>query len=230
MGKGVRQNSSARLKMPKVGPHRLAENLRYNVDLDYDTDTSCDESGCNQEGICRCSTISNARVTEVDCVSLLDDLLDSKASVIDRYCVERLLNLRLKDADWNIDIDGGYYGEKIGAVTIDGVADVIKELGLLLGLPAASRLPTVLEAEYGYLLPPLKDVKRWKVVTVPKTKVRLGNANYATKLDPLRVERYARYTLPKGVGIVEAGGVRLLDGYHRFTAATEKEVQIICPI
>jgi len=40
-------------------------NWEYTVEHDYDSFTDCSSYGCSEEGICRCSTIENARVTEI---------------------------------------------------------------------------------------------------------------------------------------------------------------------
>lgn len=233
VGKGVRQSVIQRRKFAqahRTGLHRLSEDLHNCVWVDHETSYNCSEYGCYESGICRCSTIEDARVNSVHTDRITNYLLDpDSTSLIDRYCVERLLNALLTKASWYVRVVGGYYGEEIGEVTLHNADTLIAQVALLLAAPKFKRIPNVLAAEYGYVPTPLQNVKSWQVVTLPKSSVRLGNASYAARLDPKRLTLYKHYSLPKGVGVVESGGVRLLDGYHRLTAAPEGDVQIICP-
>ena len=46
----------------------------YGLQYEYNSQSNCDEHGCDDEGICRCSTIENARVENVDVKIIVDKI------------------------------------------------------------------------------------------------------------------------------------------------------------
>lgn len=109
-------------------------NLRWSswsitgVDYDYNTEYDHDSYGCDDEGICRCGRIYDARVTEVDTSSLLASLTN-RNSVPDEI-VEYANQVGIQDPDnWDVEVTGGYYGDEIegASMTNPGVAEKISE-------------------------------------------------------------------------------------------------------
>lgn len=155
---------------------------RFNdiVDYNYDTEYSCEDAGCNDEGICRCGNIYNVEITPVDMIKLTDHiyecLLDnSKAGkrqqklnqlfyggeLIDKYCINRIIShYKLYETrHWEVEIEGGYYGDETGDVTMNQITfDLVQsECHKLMELETLSdKIKSVLILEYGYLLPDLE--------------------------------------------------------------------------
>lgn len=65
---------------------------RYYLDYDYDSDYNCEGSGCDDEGICRCGTITNTRINSVDIDTIAHEICGDKENIILNYCVNRVLN------------------------------------------------------------------------------------------------------------------------------------------
>ena len=62
------------------------------VEVNYDTRYSCEDYGCNQEGICRCGQIVDEQVTDVDL----------------SYIVENVYNTFFQDDDKKTRAKSGY--------------------------------------------------------------------------------------------------------------------------
>ncbi|MEK6832750.1 MAG: hypothetical protein AABY32_01770 [Nanoarchaeota archaeon] len=97
-------------------------NFHNIIDITYNTETTCEESGCDQEGICRCSTIENAIVKDKDLISKLIKYMNIDfitGDMMDK--IEKILiNNHIKNQNsWKINITQGYYGEEIDSVFID---------------------------------------------------------------------------------------------------------------
>ena len=115
-----------------------AVDFKYDLEYDYNTYTSCHERYCNEEGICRCSTIQNAHVVSVNIPNMVnhiydyyfDDSISTKRNFtinsilggvskeIDIYTIDRILriNKAYEPSNWEVQVCGGYYGEEIDDV------------------------------------------------------------------------------------------------------------------
>ena len=151
------------------------------VNIDYHTDYSCEESGCDEEGICRCGTIYDDVVTIINVSSIVesiyyeyfDDSLSSErnsklnfilngiSKEIDLYTIDRIVrHFRIYDySNWIIELEGGDYGQEIGGVIL--LIDVAKKIEYHLDIALSiedlsSRIEYLLVLEYGKLLTELE--------------------------------------------------------------------------
>jgi hypothetical protein len=210
----------------------LSGNLKHYITYDYNTHYHCDDR-CSD--ICRCSTISSVRVVAVHVPFLVEGIVPNAKNKMLRYGVDRILrHHKIYRTDiWDVHVVGGYYGQEIGSVTLDRdvALAVDRDIARYARLSAIkSQTEFLLQLEYGYLLDVLKD-RRYRTQTVPLNQVRFGNEDYRKRVDSEMVEHYQSY--PYFVGVVlqeDKNCFRLIDGYHRFTAATfanAKKVDVV---
>jgi hypothetical protein len=179
----------------------LENRFNYIVDYDYETEYSCEDSGCSEEGICRCGRIYDVSINSVNITKLTDliyeSLVDftSKAGkrqqklnhlfyggeVVDKYCINRILShYKLYEIkNWEVDICGGYYGDEIGDVTMNDIVFklVNSEFNKLMELETLSeKIKLVLSLEYGYLLPDLES-KDFEIVNITKSDIDFKSLN-----------------------------------------------------
>lgn len=221
--------------------------------LSYDTEYSCEEYGCNEERICRCSVISNAQVTEVRFSDLnkeifdeyrdnsiitrrnskLDSLLHNITYNIDWYTVNRILvaNKLYLPQSWNINVFNGYYGQEIGEVTIEPElskkidTEINKALGIL---DLQKRIEYLLTIEYGGVLPELKNCK-WEEIEVEVDKLFFGNSRHKDNVLSKEINYYSdsQYKGIRGIVINKFGGYQLIDGYHRCLSTKLSTVKVL---
>jgi hypothetical protein len=110
--------------------------FRYAAEVEYDSGSYY----CECDDICRCSTIENIRVTEIDLLGTAHKIYDkrwvgerpSKNATLaqltsaEAYKVERVLHsFRLWEHlggnydNWDVDVEGGYYGDELGEVHME---------------------------------------------------------------------------------------------------------------
>jgi len=237
-GSGIRYAAQDRPSVGKWGKMML-DDFRYDVQIDYDTHYSCETSGCNEEGICRCGSISNVRVTGVACEDVAAKLCASWGvkGPLALYCMDRIVrSLSLyKNENWQAQIGGDYYGDEVNAITLTSqaegrIADVVAALR-----EAKNKIEFVLTREYGFVSDNLKG-KKWSIESVSLKDVDAGSDGQMRKVDRDGVDcyitpNYVRQNLPIGIVLPNsAGGFRLVDGYHRLVAAREagkKKVNIV---
>jgi len=205
----------------------LFKDLHYTVDVDYDNGT--DECECGDD-YCRCSTIVNTQVSSVPYEKLAEEI--APESILLKYCVERILRhfkpLR-EQSSWDIEVEGGYYGEELGEVKLDkNVAETLATI--LHSLEDATdnqAVETALNVEYGFILPTLKD-KTWTLERVAVAELDLGNKHHAANLDEERVDSYRVEKQPViGLLLKADNKYRVIDGYHRITAAKRDKKQVV---
>ena len=203
------------------------------AEYDYHEHTSCEESGCSEEGICRCGVIEDARVKSVDIPYVRRVLEEHRnLSELDRYCLERILAARkIWDPDlWEVNTCGGYYGEEIGSVVLSNTvaAACDNDLRAVLALATSrEKVEYILNLEYGYLLPEVEGLE-WTVETVDKKNISYQEGHYH-RVDRTVVEMYkkATYDLPRGVCLRQGERFRLIDGYHRVAAGEGKFKMVV---
>ena len=206
----------------------LLRHLKYCVD--YETHSESNPN-CNCGDICRCSTISGARITGTDRViqSIMDGL-PKNTSVWLRYAVERLCSIhRLFDRGlYSVDICNGYYGQEVNGVLLEQevhdqfTADVnelegIKDKNLL--------VEELLKKEYGFLLPSLKGAK-YSIKKVPILEIQMGSDTHYKRVCKVALSYYKDHpmNIPQAVALkVGKNKYRLIDGYHRIAAAIQQD-------
>jgi len=227
-------------KKKEVKAPDLTQNFIYFGGIDYncDYDTHCHSNGCDEEGICRCGTISNARISMLDMgafvtslcrtmnIKKTDPTLTEKLLwySVDRLC--RIYKLYNKDS-WRIDVGGGYYGEEINGIYLENREGLSNALDLLIA--SDNPVELILKEEYGFLIPEVADQK-WIVEKVDLKPIKAQSVGQMRKVDRETTNFYTDYEGIVAVCIKAAdGSFRLIDGYHRLAAQYDdkKKVEII---
>lgn len=216
-------------------------NVRWAVDVEYDSNRDCARYGCGS--ICRCSRISSIQVKSanvgVDCVYVEEAYMDKAGkqrrraatiSDVERYCIDRLLRIyKTYDVDkYYVSTTSGYYGEEIGSISFNDERVLIADIDKMLNLKGDDwKIKLILEAEYSMLLDKLKDIKTVSIEKVDMTRLCM-NDEYAMRL---KREASTGYLFSEGVaqGVVlrqHDGSLRLIDGYHRYTALMADGVKV----
>lgn len=219
------------------------DDFQYSgVDIDYDIERHCDEHGCHEDGICRCSTIENTRVEKINIYDIYNSIIHrgSRQRVelnfefddqFINYCIYRLLitNKVYNESNWEINTCGGYYGEEILRIYFCDTEKVSKQIDTLYNVSTQDRIRRILEMEYGFILDSLKG-KKFVEKEIDTKDIIVGNDTYRKKID---VGLYSNYPkdLPIGIYLKQNDKYRLIDGYHRYVDLVEgkklKTVKII---
>jgi hypothetical protein len=233
-------------------------NYTSSVEYDYNTYYSCEESGCFSEGICRCGVIENASVTNIDINKLSSyiygEMVDLKSTsgkrenrlneifyggeTVDMYCIHRILSInKIYDVcKWEVGVEGGYYGQEIGDIFIDNkIFDIFKkQIEQVLEFDnLTDKIKFILELEYGFLLPELKDVE-FELIEVSKDMIDLSGSNQK-HIRGISVLPYylSEYKLPRGVVKKSKDKFKIIDGFHRIVnflnnMKDEKHFNVFC--
>lgn len=226
----------------------VGRDFKYcGVNYDYDTENSCEESGCNDSGsMCRCGVIVNERVDHVDVSQMADEVynlyFDNSKSTdrnnklnsvlygtgkeLDVYCIDRVLRCHhIWDSEkWSISVESGYYGEEMGNITIESPYDkkIQDDIETVLSLNTINeKINFILNLEYGYLLPEL-DGCGYELIDISINDVIFGSDGHYKKIQTQNVEHYVdiNYKGIRGVVKRESNGkYKIIDGYHRMYAA-----------
>jgi len=213
----------------------------YGLNYNYDNEYHCDEHSCDNEGICRCSTIENARIEYVDIKRIVDEIytlyFDNSKSTkrhniinsilygvgkeIDIYTIDRIVRAHKiwKSDNWDISIEGGYYGEEFGDIKIiDSLAKRIeRDLDSAFDIEDLDkRIEFILNIEYGYILPELVNSK-YEIIEIKKSDIIFGSDTHYKKIQTENLEHYSNknYSGIRGIVKEKDGKFRLIDGYHR---------------
>lgn len=216
--------------------------FQYNgVYVDYSYTYDCENYGCDEEGICRCGTINNEHIDSVD-VSLIvkriydeffeqgkaanrnntiNEVLYGIGKDIDIYTIDRILrSYKIWENDnWNIEVDGGYYGQEAGNVTIkESIADKIdEELWTVFSLPSLKeKIEYLLNVEYGKVLPELSNCA-YESIVIDKENVIFGVEKHLNKVMKKDLDFYSdkNYSGIRGIVVKSGDKWRIVDGYHR---------------
>ncbi len=158
---------------------------------------SCRESGCDREGICRCSVIVDAKIHHIDSAKAIHaianrmigwgnkpskqalrdiaiaEVLDSAGPDIDFYTIDRIARLKgIHDPEsYRIEVQPGYYGEEIEGIYLkDEIAEKL-ELAIWEALSIdclEDRIEHLLMLEYGSIHPNLTDCVYERIKADPK--------------------------------------------------------------
>ena len=207
--------------------------FRYGIDYTYDIEKNCGARRCVIETVCRCRTIIDLELQEIDFDNIKKTILNTLSRKDSRtkdaiflYCLERFVS-RYQLTDFEAIIRPGYYGEEIEGVYLT----TENELQKFLSLQASKDwIEFILIQEYGYLLDHLKD-RTWESNISDLKDITLGNEY--RRLDRDCIEFY-RSELKEGrkktLSCITDSNFRLVDGYHRYTASLEEERKTILTI
>jgi hypothetical protein len=228
--------------------------FQYNgVYVEYNYNNDCENYGCDEEGICRCGTIYDEHVESVD-VSLLvkkiyDDFFEQGKAAdrnnaineilygigkdIDIYTIDRILrSYKIWEVEnWNIEVEGGYYGQEVGDVTIkESIADKIEEeLWIVFSLPTLKeKIEYLLKVEYGKILPEIAD-SNYESIVIDKDDIIFGVEKHLKKVMKKDLDFYSDKKYNGIRGIVKKSGDkwRVIDGYHRIFSTKFPRVKVL---
>jgi hypothetical protein len=229
------------------------KNFHYSgVEIDYQREYNCESYGCDQEGICRCSSIYSAEVSTInvsDIVSsIYEDIYDNSKSTkrnniinslfgiekeLEIYTIDRILRKSfIYDKNiWEIEIEGGYYGQEIGDVKLDGkYADKLSDkINYALSIDNfKERVEYLLTLEYNFILPELLN-KNYRIVNVKKSDIVFGNDKHLKCVSEKELEFYTdkEYKGIRGVVLNKENKYKVIDGYHRLSKTNSKIVTVI---
>lgn len=235
----------------------LNKNFSYSIDYNYNTQYSCEYSGCDEEGICRCGMICDEHINSIEVDAIVGDIyaeyFDNSLSTkrnnninsiifgitkeIDLYTIDRVLrHFKIWETNnWEMEIEGGYYGQEMGDITlIDSVAKEIEShLDIVFSIDDLSgRIEYLLGLEYGHLLPELTGCK-YEVIEVDKKDIIFGSEGHYEKVKYKKLDHYLdpKYHGIRGIVLLKerkAGNQwRLLDGYHRCASTQKDKVKVL---
>jgi hypothetical protein len=206
------------------------------VEVDYARHSDCENHGCGDEGICRCSTLHDVEVTSIEPKDVLELVcyqfdMDRDSDIL-IYGIDRILKvLKAYEKDsYTVTICGGYYGEEIDGIYLensDMIEATIKEFLSLSTLK--KQVEYLLLLEYGHLLDKLKKCS-WSISEVPTKSIVLGNTAHYKRLETTLVDRYNTYDLIRGVVKKNGNKYHLYDGYHRVAAMSNvgaKKIKVL---
>ena len=232
------------------------KSFQYCTEYDYDSLTSCSENGCDDEGICRCSTIENAHIISVNITSMINDIypsyfdkslatkrnatinsiLGGVSKEIDIYTIDRILRINkvYEPTNWEINVCGGYYGQEIDNIILeDSIARKLEEQidEALSIIELTTRVEYLLKLEYGHILPSLQNCQ-YSVETIERDKIIFGNNNHYKKVNLKNIDHYSdnNYNSIRGIVLKKDEEYRLIDGYHRCSSTNNKTIQLIVAI
>jgi hypothetical protein len=227
--------------------------FKYDLEYDYDNHTSCSESGCDEEGICRCSTIHNAHVVSVNIPnmvnhiydnyfdnsistkrnSIINSILGGVSKEIDIYTIDRILriNKAYKPSNWEVQVCGGYYGQEIDDVILeDDVAQKIEEQidSAFDIIDLSKRIEYLLILEYGKILPELQGLT-YSLETIERDNIIFGSYSHFRKVNVKKLDHYSDkiYNGIRGIALLKNNKYRLIDGYHRCSTSENRVIKIL---
>lgn len=226
--------------------------LYTGIDIDYKRDYNCSSYGCDSEGICRCSRIHDEQIINIDVSEIVDsiyhDIYDNSKETkrnniinsifgiskdLELYTIDRILRKSLiyDENIWKIVIEGGYYGQEIGNISLDSVyadklSQKINESMVIDNVK--DRVEYLLNLEYGYILPELLD-KEYKILTINKSDIIFRNENHLKNVSTKELEFYSdiNYNGIRGIVTKKEGKYRVIDGYNRLSKTSKKSVIVI---
>lgn len=194
--------------------------------VEYQTDESrnCEEAGCS--GYCNCTKIDKAWVTSTESMGPHSlKLITPKPgkrfppryqpTQIESYCIQRLMvhHECYVNSSYEIQVSGGHYGQEVGRVEFIHLDALSKDIHTMLALPSDhAKVMFVLNAEYGYISPAVRDTNAVELIHKP-----LDNIQPSAGLLMLKRPKNYLHKLGKEsvVGVI-LNGV-LVDGNQRYS-------------
>lgn len=234
----------------------LAEkNFEFSgVTLDTRWSYSCNESGCDSEGICRCGEISHKSVTNVVMQRVVDQIVEMTFGTMDqqkrresrinellglpdtellKYAVDRICrSYKLWSPEkWDIHVSPGYYGEEVEGVYIeeDTAKEIIDEIVRVCQM---QNVEDIIEAlmllEYGSVHQDLQNCI-YEEAMVDLEKIKFGAKQHLKNVRKKNTDHYSddRYKGIRGVVVPIEGGYKAIDGYHRMNSTKLKIVKVL---
>lgn len=207
-------------------------NLQYDVEYDYER-SACTCDAAERLDYCRCTTIERAWVESIDVEKIIDKLYTKyckEHSEINEYCFERIcIAMEIYDKDfYEVESCWGYYGEEIGGVYFENEKQIVNEYTELLKLESdIEKIKRCLKLEYNYLIPRVANKTSAEIKVVNTEEIILPQTEYFIKLSKEVIEEYKNRKLPIAVCIKDSNKYILIDGYHRFIANKDRNINKI---
>jgi hypothetical protein len=222
------------------------------ISYNYDTEYSCSESGCYDEGICRCRYITNTYINSVDITeistNIYSEIFDNSISTkrnnsinslwgitpeIDKYTIDRILRVNKiwKPEFWIINVAGSYYGQEVDQIVL--IEDVVQKLNTQLEVAfevenLKERIDYLLELENGFVLDDLKE-KKYTLSVIDIDDIIFPNTDHKRRVLTEELDHYSDKNY-KGIrGIVKKDVMKwkVIDGYHRLSKTENKLVKVL---
>lgn len=232
----------------------MFENNNFLLLIDWDAahNYSCESSGCDDEGICRCSTIDDVRIDNINLrklsINIFDRFEDDGISTnrnrkvteilwgydydeLNLYCIERILTINKvwSEDSWSPQIGGGYYGQEIEDILLQSeIFDKISnQIQSVLDIDTLEeKIYYLLNLEYGKVLDNLVD-KKISIEVIDFDRVTFPQKSHFDKVKFKNLDYLKNYKGIKGVVRRYGNEYRVVDGYHRLCANELKKVKVI---
>ncbi len=214
-------------------------NLQYDVEYDYER-SACTCDAYERNDYCRCTTIERAWVESVNVKYVIDKLYTKyckEHSEINEYCFDRICSaLKIYDKErYEVESCWGYYGEEVGGVYFEDEEKIVEAYNELLKLKSdLEKIQYILKLEYSYLIDRVLYATSATIEEVNTEKIKLPQKEYFVKLSKEVIEDYKDRKLPVAVCIKNKDRFHdvfdtytLIDGYHRFVANKDRNVNKI---
>lgn len=233
----------------------VSNEFKYCVDYDYSTSNSCEESGCYDEGICRCGIIEDAIIVTVNIPDIVDriygdlrpdnisdqrnikisEIFSVNESIIDKYCINRILtHLKVYDPyNWHLEIESGYYGQEIGEIKLHedifqrakSLCETVDEM-----ISPLEKIKFILNLEYGYI-PEDLEINQIRIINIHKSDIAFkdlssGHINLVNSKN-LSFYSVGKYLLPRGIVKSCQGKYKIIDGYHRIISSKAEKIDVL---
>ena len=230
----------------------LRSDFKYMVSFRNDTVYSCEESGCNEEGICRCGHITNTYLKRVDISSIVTDIyseiFDNSISTkrhnainslwgitteIDKYTIDRILRINKiwKPEFWIINVAGGYYGQEVDEIVL--IEDMVLKLNTQLEVAfevdrLKERIDYLLELENGFILEDIKE-KKYTLSVIDIDDIIFPNPDHKRRVLTEELDHYSdkKYSGIRGIVKKDYNKFKVIDGYHRLSKTENKLVKVL---
>jgi hypothetical protein len=207
-------------------------NLQYDVEYDYER-SACTCDAYERGDYCRCTTIERAWVESINVKLIVNKLYKKycqEHSEINEYCFDRICSaLRIYDKNlYEVETCGGYYGEEIDGVYFENEEELVSAYNELLKLESdIEKIKYCLNLEYGYLIDKVKNATLAYIHNIHTGLIKLPQQEYFMRLSREVLEGYRDRKLPVAVCIKNEDKYVLIDGYHRFIANKDKNINNI---
>lgn len=199
-----------------------------SIEVDHNTERNCSTFVC--DSICRCGTLVDMKVSEIN-VDYGDFKFSKKKgtkkakdlSDVDKYCLTRLIALNGGYEEDNYDpiAVNGYYGEELGNVDFLNKNTLINEAQEMLNLKTdIEKVFFVLRKEYSFIAPLIADCTNVEIIKVKLSDIKASNGAIMLKSQ----ENYLYDVEDDEIkGILYGNNNLLIDGNHRYSYLVTKK-------
>lgn len=212
------------------------DNLLYAVSYKDEREYSCEDSGCDEEGICRCCRIVGVEFCDdLDSVNKFFELIYEGGLGVEKALDHWFVRKHFKDIRFDYEVGGDYYGDELSKIVISDDGDFFNKASTFNQMSNSEKVQFLLKKEYGSVLPKIKNVKDWKLEAVfVSDVVNSGNTNfhppkiteYETDFSYIArnsVVSFQEKTLQYAPLTIKVNGkYQVIDGRHRTHALTKE--------